>query len=150
MLVHCHHTEVVDATPEQLFAVLTDYASYPRTNPQVLKTIVKRQDANGAEVYAERNTPIARKVTFLDTYGPPPLLQFTRRYVGQDGASSTWTVEPASGGRCYFTIVADMRLPFFPGIFVRPILKRMFYPLNFPPFIRAATQTATPMTARVA
>jgi hypothetical protein len=148
VLIHCQHTELVNATPERLFAVLTDYANYPRSNPQVLKTVVKRQDANGAEVYAERNTPIAKKVTFIDTYAPP-LLQFTRRYAGED-ASSTWTVEPAFGGRCYFTIVADMRLPFFPGVFLRPILKRMFYPLNFPPFIHAATQKSTPMTARMA
>jgi hypothetical protein len=150
MLVHCQHTELVDATPEQLFAVLTDYANYPRSNPQVLKTVVKRRDANGAEVYAERNTPIAKKVTFIVAYAPPPLLQFVRRYDGQDGASSTWTVEPAFGGRSYFTIVADMRLPFLPGVFLWPILKRMFYPLNFPPFIRAATNYAAPSSALVA
>src|SRR5215469_16471017 len=102
MHIHCQHTELVDATPEQLFAVITDYANYPRSNPQVLKTVVKRRDANGAEDYAERKTPIAKQVTFIDAYAPPPLRQFTRRYAGQDDASSTWTVEPAFGGRSYF------------------------------------------------
>ena len=150
MHIHCQHTELVDTTPERLFAVITDYANYPRSNPLVLKTVVKRQDAGGAEVYTERKTPVDKKVTFIDTYAPAPLLQFTRRYVGEETASSTWTVEPAFGGRCYFTIVADVRLPFFPGVFLRPILKRMFYPLNFPTFIHAATQMATPVTARVA
>jgi hypothetical protein len=150
MLIHCQHTELVDATPEQLYAVLTDYANYPRSNPQVLKTVVKRRDANGAEVYAERKTPVGKKVTFIDAYAPPPLRQFARRYVGQDSASSTWTVEPAFGGRSYFTIVADMRLPFFPGVFMRPILTRMFYPLNFPTFIRAAIKNSAPSSTQVA
>jgi hypothetical protein len=141
MLIHCQRTELVESTPEELFGVLTDYANYPRVNPQVLKTVVKHQDAHAARVYAERTTPVGKKVTFIDTYATPPLRQFTRRYVGEDSSSSVWTVEPAFGGRCYFTIVADMRVPFFPGIFLWPILKRMFYPLNFPPFIRAARQS---------
>jgi hypothetical protein len=150
MLIRCQHTELVETTPERLFAVLTDYANYPRVNSQVLKTVVKRQDAHGAEVYAERNTPVGKKVTFIDTYAMPPLLQFTRRYVDQGPASSVWTVEPAVGDRCYFTIVAQTQMPFFPGVFMRPILRRMFYPLNFPPFIRAAMQTTTPVAAPVA
>jgi hypothetical protein len=150
MLIHCQHTELVEVTPERLFAVLTDYANYPRVNPRVLTMVVKRQDAHEAEVYTERNTPVGKKVTFIDTYAAPPLLQFTRRYLGQDSASSTWTVEPAFGDRCYFTIVADMRLPFFPGVFLRPILRRMFYPLNFPPFIKAAMETTTPTALPVA
>ena len=142
MLIHCQRTELVETTPERLFGVLTDYANYPRVNPKVQKTLVKHQDARQAEVYAERSTPVGKKVTFIDTYATLPLRQFTRRYVGEDSSSSVWTVEPAFGGRCYFTIVAEMRVPFFPGIFLWPILKRMFYPLNFPPFIRAAIQSS--------
>jgi hypothetical protein len=150
VLIRFQRTELVEATPERLFAVLTDYANYPRANPQVLKAVVKRRDAAGAEVYAERDTPFGKKVTFIDTYAPPPPLQITRRYVGQDAASSTWTVEPAFGGRCYFTITAEMRVPFVPGVFLRPILRRMFYRLNFPPFMHAATRAAAPHAARVA
>jgi hypothetical protein len=150
MRIRFQHTELVETPPERLFAVLTDYANYPRVNPQVLKTVVKRQDAHEAEVYTERNTPVGKKVIFIDTYGAPPPLRFTRRYTGQDTASSIWTVEPAFGGRCYFTIVAEMRVPFIPGVFLRPILRRMFYPLNFPPFIHAAMQSTTPAAAPVA
>jgi hypothetical protein len=101
-------------------------------------------------VYCERNTPVGKKVTFIDTYAGRPLLQFTRRYVGQDSARSVWTVEPAFGGRCYFTIMAEMRVRFFPGVLLRPVLRRMFYPLNFPPFIRAAMQSTTLAGAPVA
>ena len=75
---------------------------------------------------------------FTDTYSPKPLLQFSRRYAGNASAQSLWTVEPAYNGQSYFTISAAMTLPFFPGIFLRPLLKRMFYRINFPPFIQAA------------
>jgi hypothetical protein len=138
MLIRFQHTELVEAAPDRLFAVLTDYANYPHTNSQVLKTVVKHQNARGAEVYAERRTPVARKVTFVDSYAAAPLRQFTRRYAGDNSSSSVWTVEPAFGGQSYFTILAEMRVAFFPGILLWPILRQMFYSLNFAPFIRAA------------
>ena len=34
MFIHLQHTELVAASPERLFAVLTDYESYPRWNRQ--------------------------------------------------------------------------------------------------------------------
>jgi hypothetical protein len=64
-----------------------------------------------------------------------------RHYAGNDQAKSIWTVEQAFGGQAYFTITAEMTVSFFPGIFLRPILKRMFYRINFPPFIRAAEES---------
>jgi hypothetical protein len=69
---------------------------------------------------------------------------------------SVWTVEPAAGGRAYFTIVADADLPPLIGWVVRPLLARMFYRLNFPTFIRAAeadpshsTNARTPAVSRI-
>ena len=75
---------------------------------------------------------------FWDAYSPAPLLQFRRRYAGNETAVSVWTVEPAFGGRAYFTISAEMSVPFLPGIVLWPVLRRMFRRLNFPPFISAA------------
>jgi hypothetical protein len=49
------------------------HANYPSVNSRVLRTVVKHQDARGAEVSAERNTPVGKKVTFIDTYATPPL-----------------------------------------------------------------------------
>jgi ribosome-associated toxin RatA of RatAB toxin-antitoxin module len=138
MFIHLRHTELVTASPERLFSVLTDYDEYPRWNRNVISTTVIRRDEHEAEVLAERTTLIGKKVRFIDTYAPKPLLQFERRYIGNETARSTWTVEPAHNGQAYFTIEAEMTLRFFPGIFQRPILKRMFYRINFPPFIRAA------------
>jgi hypothetical protein len=139
MFIHLQHTELVAASPERLFAVLTDYESYPRWNRHVVSATIVRRDEHEAEVLAERTTLIEKKVHFIDTYAPKPLLQFERRYLGSnDTARSIWTVEPAHNGQAYFTIEAQMTLPFFPGIIQRPILKRMFYRINFPPFISAA------------
>jgi len=144
MFIHLQHTELVAASPEQLFAVLTDYENYPRSNSNVISATIVRRDEQEAEVRAERSTLIGRKVHFIDRYAPKPLLQFERRYLGtNDTARSTWTVEPALNGQAYFTIEAQMTLPFFPGVFQRPILKRMFYRINFPPFIKAAEGSGT-------
>jgi polyketide cyclase/dehydrase/lipid transport protein len=138
MLIHFQHTELVAVSPERLFGVLTDYQAYPASNPQVVSATIIGRHGNEVEVEAQRKTLIAKHVRFTDTYAPKPLLQFVRRYAGKDTASSTWTVEPAFGGQAYFTITAEMTVPFVQGVFQRPILKRMFYHLNFPPFIRAA------------
>src|SRR5215469_12923176 len=138
MFIHFQHTELVAVPPQQLFEVLTDYQNYPASNPQVVSAAIVGRHENEVEVEAQRKTLIMKHVRFTDTYAPRPLLQFVRRYVGKDSAISTWTVEPAFGGQAYFTITAEMTVPFVQGVFFRPILKRMFYHLNFPPFIRAA------------
>ena len=140
MLIHFQHTELVAITPQQLFAVLTDYQAYPASNPQVVSDTVIGRHGNEVEVEAQRTTLIGKHVRFTDTYAPKPLLQLVRRYEGNDTAISTWTVEPAFGGQAYFTISAEMTVPFVQGFFLYPILKRMFYHLNFPPFIRAAQE----------
>ena len=127
MLIKVQHTELVAASPEQLFAVLTDYANYPRSNANVISATVVHRDDHTAEVEAKRTTLIEPKVRFTDIYAPKPLLQFSRRYASNASAQSLWTVEPAYNGQSYFTITAEMTLPFFPGIFMRPLLKRMFY-----------------------
>jgi len=142
MLIHLQHTELVAASPEELYAVLTDYEAYPEWNRNVVSATLVRRDEHEAEVRASRTTLIGKKVHFIDTYASKPLLQFERRYIGNDTARSTWTVEPAYNGQAYFTITAEMTLPFFPGFFQRPILKRMFYRINFPPFISAAQRSA--------
>jgi hypothetical protein len=138
MLIHFQHTELVEVSPQQLFAVLTDYQTYPASNPQVVSATIIGRHENEVEVEVQRKTLIGKRVRFTDTYAPKPLLQFVRCYADNDTAVSTWTVEPAFGGQAYFTIMAEMTVPFVKGVFLRPLLKRMFYRLNFPPFIRTA------------
>src|SRR6266700_2043041 len=128
---------IVAASPEHLFEVLTNYPAYPQSNPNVVSARVIHRDDQTAEVEAERKTLIGPKVRFTDTFAPRPLLQFSRRYANNPTAKSLWTVDPAFNGQSYFTISAEMTLPFFQGIVMRPLLKRMFYKINFPPFIHA-------------
>lgn len=141
MLIHFQHTELVAVSPQHLFAVLTDYQTYPASNPKVVSATVIGRHGNQVEVQTQRRTLIGKHTRFTDTYAPTPLLQFVRRYAGHKTAISTWTVEPAFRGQAYFTITAEMTVPFVQGILLYPILKRMFYPLNFPPFIRAAQRS---------
>jgi ribosome-associated toxin RatA of RatAB toxin-antitoxin module len=138
MLIRFQRTELVDAPPERMFGVLTAYEAYPRINPFVKTVRVLHRDRRGAKVAADRRTPIERHVQFRDAYAPPPLLQFERRYASHPTARSTWTVEPAFGGRCYFTIAAELAAPGPLGVLLRPVLWRMFHRLNFAPFIQAA------------
>ena len=141
MLIRIQHTELVAVSPQQLFAVLTDYPSYPASNPKVISATVIGRRGNQVEVQTQRKSLIDRHARFTDTYAPTPLLQFVRRYASNGTAISTWTVEPAFGGQAYFTITAEITLPLMQGILLYPILRRMFYPLNFPPFIRAAQRS---------
>ena len=149
MLIHFQHTELVAVSPQHLFAVLTDYPACPASNPKVVSATVIGRHGNQVEVQTQRRTLIGKHAHFTDTYAPTPLLQFVRRYAGHDTATSTWTVEPAFGGQAYFTITAEMTVPWVQGIFLYPMLRRMFYPLNFPPFIRAAQRSGKRETLQV-
>jgi hypothetical protein len=138
MLIRFQRTELVRARPERMFGVLTNYAAYTRINHFVKSVRVLRHDAQGAIVVADRTTPIERHMQFEDTYASRPLLQFERRYTNNPTACSTWTVEPAFGGRCYFTVMAQLTMPGPLGLLLRPVLWRLFNVLNFAPFIAAA------------
>jgi len=52
MFIHLQHTELVAASPEQLFAVLTDYENYPRWNGYVISATIVRREEQEAEVRA--------------------------------------------------------------------------------------------------
>jgi ribosome-associated toxin RatA of RatAB toxin-antitoxin module len=138
MHIRFQRTELVNADPDRLWHILTDYESYPRTNPLVTHVRVLRRDVHGAEVEADRKVLFEPHAHFFDTYAPSPLRQLERGYANDTGMRSVWTVEPANGDRAYFTIVADADLPPVVGWLMRPFLARMFYRLNFPRFIRAA------------
>jgi Polyketide cyclase / dehydrase and lipid transport len=138
MQIRFQRTELVDAPPQRMFAVLTDYGAYPCINRYVTAVKVLHHDARGASVIADRRTRIEPHVSFVDTYAAPPLLQLERRYESNSTAASTWTVEPAHGGRSYFTITACVTVPTVVGLALRPLLWRMFNQINFAPFIAAA------------
>jgi len=141
MIVNPSHTELIRATPARVFGLLTDYPAMKELFPVVHQIEVVRRERNEVEIIVKRSTTIGRTVHFIDYYAPAPLMQFERHYLQVEGgmkAKSLWTVEPAWNGCAYFTILSEAKLPFFPGIVMRPLLMRMFYGINFPPVIRAA------------
>jgi ribosome-associated toxin RatA of RatAB toxin-antitoxin module len=152
MHIRFQRTELVNADPDRLWHILTDYESYPSTNRLVKYVRVLHRDMRGAEVEADRKVFFEPHAHFFDIYAAPPLRQLERRYANNKEMRSVWTVEPACGARAYFTIVADAELPPVIGFFMRPLLARMFYRLNFPTFIRAAQreEQATVSDRRIA
>ncbi|HEY6797683.1 MAG TPA: SRPBCC family protein [Kineosporiaceae bacterium] len=131
------------AVPAQtLFAVIVDYPSYPQFNPAVSAIEVVRQGDDGGEFVAVRRTAIGRTAHAYDAYRRGADLVVERTYAGMAGARSTWTVHPLDGDRCLLTIDALMPLGPIRGRLMKPLLKRIFYRLNFDPFIHEAERRA--------
>jgi ribosome-associated toxin RatA of RatAB toxin-antitoxin module len=132
----------VDAPAETLFEVITDYAGYPRFNPAVVKMTVVAKDKNGAEFIAKRKTGIAKQVRAFDRYERHGDLVIKRTYGPESAAQSTWTIHPVDAGHSTLTIDASTTMPLVPGLVMKPLLRRLFYGINFSPFIQEAQRRA--------
>jgi ribosome-associated toxin RatA of RatAB toxin-antitoxin module len=142
MNIHFNHTEPVDASAETLFEVLTDHAGYPRFNPPVVNVTVITKNQNGAEFVARRKTRIARQVRAFDRYERHGDLAIKRTYGPKSTAQSTWTNHPVDTGHSTLTIDASTSMPRLPGLVMKPLLRRLFYGINFTPFIQGAQRRA--------
>jgi ribosome-associated toxin RatA of RatAB toxin-antitoxin module len=142
MDIHFNHTEPVDAPTETLFEVITDYAGYPRFNPAVVKMTVVAKDENGAEFIAKRKTRIAKQVRAFDRYERHEDLVIKRTYGPRSAAQSTWTIHPVDAGHSTLTIDASTTMSLVPGLVMKPLLRRLFYGINFSPFIQEAQRRA--------
>ncbi|HEY6793349.1 MAG TPA: SRPBCC family protein [Kineosporiaceae bacterium] len=142
MDIHFKDSREAAAPAEILFDVIVDYASYPRFNPAVSGIDVVRHGRDGAEFVARRRTAIGRTAHAYDAYRLGADLVVERTYEGMPGARSIWTVHPLDGGRCLLTIDAAMPLGPIRGLIMKPLLRRIFYRLNFTPFIREAERRA--------
>jgi ribosome-associated toxin RatA of RatAB toxin-antitoxin module len=143
MDIHFNHTEPVHAPAETLFEVITDYAGYPRFNPAVVKMTVVAKDQNGAEFVAKRKTRIAKQVRAFDRYERHPDLTIKRTYGPTSEAQSTWTIHRIDAGHSKLTIDASTTMPLLPGLVMKPLLRRLFYGINFSPFIEEAQRRAS-------
>src|SRR5260370_17484551 len=94
MVIKLRHNELVSASPEHLFEVLTNYPAYPQSNPNVVSARVIHRDDQTAEVEAERKTLIGPKERFTDTFAPKPLLQFSRRHANNPTPKSLRPTPP--------------------------------------------------------
>ena len=77
-----------------------------------------------------------------DRYRHQPDLVVERTYENLPSAVSTWTIRPVDGGACTLTITASQDLPWPVGLVMKPLLRRIFYGINFTPFIREAERRA--------
>jgi ribosome-associated toxin RatA of RatAB toxin-antitoxin module len=142
MEIHFNHTAPASVAAETLFDVITDYADYPRFNTAVVKVTVVSKDAHGAEFLADRRTRIGKQVRAFDRYARHGDLVIERTYGLGSTGRSTWTIHPVDAGHCTLEIDASMTLPPLQGLVMRPFLRRLFYRINFTPFIQEAERRA--------
>lgn len=142
MEIHFRDTQDANAPAEMLFGVITDYAAYPRFNPAVERMEVVTQNAGGAEFLAIRNTSVGKQVRAFDKYERDGDFTIKRTYGPESAGLSTWTIRPVDAGRSTLTIEARMTMPGWKGVVMRPILRRLFFGINFTPFIREAERRA--------
>jgi ribosome-associated toxin RatA of RatAB toxin-antitoxin module len=140
--IHFNHTEPVEAPAETLFDVITDYTSYPSFNSALINVTVVEKDDNGAEFLADRKTRIGKKVRAFDRYEQNGDLVVERRYDDNESARSTWTVHPVDESNCTLTIDASQSMGPIRGLAMKPALKKLFYGINFTPFIDEAERRA--------
>ena len=148
MNIHFDDTQPADAPADTLFDVITDYASYPNFNPALIKVSVVKKDGTGAEFVADRKTKIGKRVRAYDRYERHPDLVIERTYEGLPSARSTWTIRPVDASHCTLTIDASQHMDPVRGLVMRPFLKKLFYGINFTPFIDEAERRAATVRAR--
>ena len=137
MNIHFNDTQSADASAETLFEVITDYVNYPSFNSALIKVDVVKKDQSGAEFVADRKTRIGRQVHAWDNYERNGDFVVERTYEGVDGAS-TWTIHAVDEGHSTLTIDAAQSMGPVRGTVMRPFLKKIFYGINFTPFIQEA------------
>jgi hypothetical protein len=146
MNIHFNDTQSADASAETLFEVITDYVNYPRFNSALIKVDVVRKDREGAEFLADRKTKIGEQVHAFDHYDHNGDFVIERTYTGVDGASK-WTIHPVDENHATLTIDAAQTMGAVRGTLMRPFLKRIFYGINFTPFIEEAERRSSETTA---
>jgi ribosome-associated toxin RatA of RatAB toxin-antitoxin module len=138
MDIHFNDTRPAAASAETLFDVVTDYTNYPDFNSALINVEVVKKDRDGAEFVADRKTKIGKKVRAFDHYERNGSLVVERRYDGNETARSTWTIEATDDGRCTLNIDAVQSMGRIRGTVMKPLLRHLFYGINFTPFIEEA------------
>ena len=143
MDIHFNDTQPADAPAGTLFEVITDYADYPSFNPALVKVQVVKKDDTGAEFVADRKTKIGKRVRAYDRYERRDDFVIERTYEGTASARCTWTVRPVGASHSTLTIDASQSMGPVRGLVMRPFLRKLFYGINFTPFIEEAERRAT-------
>jgi ribosome-associated toxin RatA of RatAB toxin-antitoxin module len=142
MDIHFNATRIAGASGATLFDVITDYVNYPKFNPALIHVSVVRRDDDGAEFVADRKTVIGKRVHAHDRYERGEDLVINRTYAGSPSARSTWTIHPVDADSCTLTVDAWLRTGQVQGMVLKPFLRKLFYGINFTPFIQEAERRA--------
>ena len=147
MQIHFNDTQPAGASAETLYGVITDYASYPRFNSAVRTVQVVSHDEQGAEFIAGRSTKVEKNAHVYDRYERGDALVIERTYGSDTDAGSTWTIHAVDGAHATLNIDASMTMPWWKGLVMKPFLKKIFYGINFTPFIQEAERRAVTVAA---
>jgi ribosome-associated toxin RatA of RatAB toxin-antitoxin module len=138
MSIHFNDTRPAGASAATLFDVITDYTAYPSFNPALIDVTVIQKDGSGAEFVADRRTKIGKQVRAYDRYERNLDFVIERTYEGSASARSCWTIRPVDASHSTLTIDASQHIGPVRGLVMRPFLKKLFYGINFTPFIEEA------------
>ena len=138
MEVHFNDTRSAAAPAETLFDVVTDYANYPEFNSALIHVHVVHQDADGAEFVADRKTSIGPRLRAYDTYRHDGDHVVERRYKDNESDRFTWTIHAVDEGNSTLKIDAVQSMDPLRGTVMKPLLRHLFYGINFTPFIEEA------------
>jgi ribosome-associated toxin RatA of RatAB toxin-antitoxin module len=147
MKIQFNDTRPAAAPAETLYDVITDYAAYPRFNTAVRTMQVVRHDEAGAEFVAGRSTTVEKDAHAYDRYERGHDLVINRTYGSDTDARSTWTIHAVDAGHATLNIDASMTMPWWKGIVMKPFLKKIFYGINFTPFIEEAERRTSSLAA---
>jgi ribosome-associated toxin RatA of RatAB toxin-antitoxin module len=152
MEIHFNDSTTAEASAETLFDVITDYANYPRFNPALIEVTVVTKNESRAEFVADRKTRIGKRLRAFDRYERTDDgdLIIERTYADNDTARSTWTIHPIDEHRCTLTIDASQSMGAIRGLLMKPALRRIFYKLNFAPFVGEAERRSKSHVIRLA
>lgn len=145
MNIHFNDSRPANASAETLFDTITDYVNYPKFNSSLIHVEVVTKNESGAEFVADRKTKIGSKVRAFDRYertGDGDLI-IERTYDGNESARSTWTIHAVDEEHSTLTIDASQGMGRIRGLVMKPALRRIFYKLNFNPFIGEAERRAS-------
>jgi ribosome-associated toxin RatA of RatAB toxin-antitoxin module len=147
MNIHFNDSRPADAPAQTLYDVITDYDAYPRFNSAVRTMQVVERDERRAEFIAGRNTKVEKNAHAYDRYSRGADLVIERTYGPDTDARSTWTIHAVDADHATLNIDASMTMPWWKGLVMKPFLKKIFYGINFTPFIREAERRAIVVSA---
>ena len=114
-----HATErLIEASPEAVWAALTDAAAYQDWNPEIVAIEGRLAQDERITAHVRLGSGVVRKVGLRVTHlDPPRAMEWTARVpLGLFTGKRTFTVAPSGDGRSFFRLHLAMSGPMLPMI----------------------------------